>query len=102
MYIVHISPSTQDGTLAMTFQCHSRLAATPVYSPHMISYQCVIETYANSVSFWNKFVRYVSDLAFDLSRSLTVKCCGARGLHIYDFLLVSKVIYGLTQLLCET
>ena len=32
--------------------------------------------------------RNLSDLGFDFSRSLKVKCNGAIGLSIYDFLLV--------------
>ncbi len=50
------------------------------------------------------FTRYIalqdlSDLDFDLSRSLRVKCDSVIGFPMYAFLLILIVSYGLTVLL---
>ena len=43
---------------------------------------------------WFPIIRFqnLSDLKYDSSRSLKVKCDGAFGLSIYDFLLMSNSI----------
>ncbi len=58
----------------------------------MICYECLIVTYGLTLLLYgDTILRTLRDLDVDLSRSLKVKCDGAIGLPIYDFLLINVV-----------
>ena len=66
----------------------------PLDSPYMVSYRWLIVTYGLTRLFMRDInLQNMSDLKFDLSRSLNVKSNGAFGLPMYVFLLVSNSNY---------
>ena len=93
---MHVSIQTIFNTLTLTFQGHSRSNVMVVLdSPYMISYWCLLNTNRKSGKIWPNStplrdirLRNLSDLEFDLSRSLKVKCNSVIEFPIYAFLLM--------------
>ncbi len=77
----------------------------PLDSPYLVSYSCLVITiaigtnYSNWAPLRDIWLRNLSDIEFDLSNSLKVKCDGAIGLpiYMYDSYKCLIVSFGLTR-----